>query len=361
MALYASEGDVVLVDARRGWRSSATGHIATLLRELFAAGEAPEKLVQLADSIPAVAVAIHWAKGRALPLSAANALALGGFGTLFIELVGRCNERCTHCYASAGPEIGAALAHEEVDAVLRDAAALGFSRVQFTGGDPLLCKFLPDVAVSSRALGIEVREIYTNGLALSARLLESLLPAEPCFAFSFYSHHPETHDAITQTPGSQKRTLEAIARVVAAGLPVRAAIVATDSNHGDIEATMGLLRDTGVSTISVSGSFEVGRGQLFDAALPAAPTAVGSHSGTAGTSGKLCVTYEGDVVPCIFARDLPLGNIRERSLRDIAESPRRRRLLESTDDLLTRIGRELSCSGCRLTRTALHLQGGRGR
>jgi len=357
MAVFAGD-EVVLVDARRGWHSSATGHIAALLRELFAAGETPAKLALLAESIPALAAAIHWAKSRALPLSAANALSLGGFGTLFLELVGRCNERCTHCYASAGPEVGAALSRTEVDAVLADAAALGFSRVQLTGGDPLLCKFLPEAALRTRELGIEVCEIYTNGLALSARLLEALLPARPCFAFSFYSHRPETHDAITQTAGSQKRTLEAIERVLAAGLSARAAVVATADNHAEVADTVAFLNDVGVTRVSVSESFEVGRGQRFSAPLPDTAAHAGSHSGVASQEGKLCVTYDGDVVGCIFARDLPLGNIRERSLRDIAESPRRRRSLESTDELLARVGRELSCTSCRLTRTALHVHRG---
>ena len=359
LARYRGDG-VILVDARSGWSSTATGEIAAHLRELFEDGHPNQRLQGLADAVPAVATAIRWATGQSVPLSASGALTLGGFGTLFVELVGRCNERCVHCYASASPDIGDHLSFAEVESILADAASLGFERVQFTGGDPLLCKFLPEAVSQAKALGIATREIYTNGLALSQRLLDALLPGEPCFAFSFYSHRAEVHDAITQTPGSQERTLDAIRRVLDAGCSARAAVVVTPENAADVEGTVAVLENAGVDLVSVSSTFEVGRGELFTAETRSSSSPlVGSHSGTTRTSGKLCVTYTGDVVPCIFARDRRLGSIRDRSLREIAESPTRRVNLETTEQLLKRIGRELSCTGCRLTTTALHLEGGR--
>src|SRR5690606_35876914 len=101
---------------------------------LFDSGATTSRLDELAESLPSIAAARSWADDTHLPLTPSAALSLGRFDTLFIELVGQCNERCVHCYASSSPEIRAKLEHREVESILADAAALGFTRVQFTGG-----------------------------------------------------------------------------------------------------------------------------------------------------------------------------------------------------------------------------------
>jgi len=68
-------------------------------------------------------------------------------------------------------------------------------------------------------------EIYTNGTLLSDARLDELAPHRPSFAFSFYSHRQEIHEAITRTPNSHELTIQAIRRTLSRGLPVRVSIV----------------------------------------------------------------------------------------------------------------------------------------
>ena len=105
-------------------------------------------------------------------------------------------------------------------AVLDDAAALGFARIQFTGGDPLVSPHLVPAVEYAAARGLHAIEVYTNGFALGDTLFEQLRPHGVAFAFSFYSADAAIHDAITRTPGSQRRTLAAIDRALRAGLAV---------------------------------------------------------------------------------------------------------------------------------------------
>src|SRR5690606_31241235 len=118
---------------------------------------------------------------------------------------------CVHCYADASPEVNTSLPLDACQQALVDAKALGFVRVQFTGGDPLLYKELPQLVEQAASLGLRP-EVYTNGLSLGPSLLGKLAPHCPGFAFSFYSANAEVHDQITRVPGSQERTLRPTAR-----------------------------------------------------------------------------------------------------------------------------------------------------
>lgn len=334
-----------LVDACTSARVEATGAFAHALLQMLR-GEGNGALLAAVSGETALGRMLGRLRGaRPFPLSPAVSLELDGFDILFVELVGRCNERCVHCYAGSGPSVAAALTRDQCEAVIDDAAAIGFSRVQFTGGDPLLCAFLPQLAQRTHAVGVRV-EVYTNGLALSQRLVDALVPASPSLAFSFYCDDAAIHDAITQTPGSHARTSDAIGRAVASGLDVRAAVVVMESNAERVEPTLDYLRRLGVPTLSVTGTFAVGRG-----ARHAAEHQGFAHRDTRGGGplrhGRLCVTYNGDVVPCIFNRRRVLGRIAERPLRDIVAAPDRAVLpLHTLQD-------ELSCTSCRLTTLAL--------
>jgi MoaA/NifB/PqqE/SkfB family radical SAM enzyme len=283
-----------------------------------------------------------------LPLTALDAVRLDGFDTLFVELVGTCNERCLHCYAESSPQVKAALEQTTCEAIVDDGLALGFQRIQFTGGDPLLCSFLPELV--ERSAGYEVREIYTNGLALGEDLLTRLAPHQPSFAFSYYSHDPAIHDAITRTPGSQRRTRSAMARVIARGLPVRAAIVVLNENVDTVDATIAELEALGVRTVSCGASKSAGRGASFMWRPHANGVSSGGHRAPdAMKQGKLAISYEGKVVPCIFNRSRVLGEV----------SPTRR-LSDVVATLASSPGpaadsAKLSCGSCRTTDYALSM------
>lgn len=362
MVTVTDGGPARVVHAGAGWVTTLDGELSADVAELVSSGAVPPRLRALAGTIAAIEQLLAWLEGRSVPLTAANAIQLDGFGTLFVELVGQCNERCVHCYASSSPEIRAHLDRDVCEAIIDDAATLGVRRLQLTGGDPLLCDFLPALVDRATASAIESVEIYTNGLLLSDRLLTRLAPAQPSFAFSFYSSDPDVHDAITRTPGSQRRTLAAIRRAVGARLAVRASVVVMEGNAHTVDETVAVLRESGVGFVGVSTSFQVGRGEHFPGEVTVGST--DGHRRTASgarvsVSGKLCVTYDGNVVPCIFNRDAVLGNVAQRRLTDIVRdpAPRGRRFL-SNEQALQACRTSLQCSSCRLTSVALYAQGG---
>lgn len=359
--LVAREADGYLVIAASGMRSLVRGAICRHIDESLEAGAATPGLIRLAAAHPALADLVAWLATPAVPLTPYDVVRQDGFDTLFIELLGQCNERCVHCYADSAPTVTDALDRDTVMSVIDQAAEAGFRRIQFTGGDPLLCDFLPEAVVRAAEVGIEHREVYTNGLALSAALLDRLEAGRPSFAFSFYSLDPEIHDRITRTPGSHRRTLAAIDRVVARGLRSRAAIVVMEDNAERVDELVEFLKARGVNSVSWSRTFAVGRGTEVansgSSSRSIGPRTVetGGHSapGSRRGSGKLCVSYTGDVVPCIFQRQSILGNVRSgvplvELLAAGRPGPARRGLPVSDDSRL-----RLQCASCRLTDAAL--------
>lgn len=329
------------------WSASFEGVLAADVARV-ATGTVTPRLEALAKVNEAAAAIASWHAHPWLPLTALDAVRLDGFDTLFVEVVGICNERCQHCYAESGPTVESSLDRATIESIIDDASTLGFRRIQFTGGDPLLCSFLPDMV--ARATSFHQREIYTNGLALTEELLAKLAPSNPSFAFSYYSHDPAIHDAITRTPGSHRRTRAAISRVVARGLPVRAAMVVFNDNVDGVDATVADLKNLGVGFVSTGASMTAGRGNAFawkpNAAANTAQNA-GHRSADARSEGKLCITYEGQVVPCIFNRSRVLGTVSStHRLRDVIAA------LAAAPGPVAEEGK-LSCGSCRLTDFAL--------
>ncbi len=355
LVVVESPALVTVMVPATGWVSKLTGELARDAAALLSSNEKSARLEALGDSHLGVRTLLQLASQTSVIATAEAALRLEGFDTLFVELVGRCNERCSHCYAGSGPEISAALSKAECESIIDDAAELGFTRIQFTGGDPLLCKFLPELVERAQLREIATREIYTNGLALSPALLDRLAPLSPCFAFSFYSHDPAIHDGITNTPGSYERTTDAIVRTLCLGLSARVAVIAMPENADDLEETLEYLRTLGVQSVSSSGTFGVGRGSHFEPRAAPTGNAHGGGGGPGRITGKLCVTYEGKVVPCIFNRDMELGDIRDRRLIDIAVHPDHpRKSLATREQFLSQCGSDIQCASCKLTACALH-------
>lgn len=349
-----------IVDFAAGRSFRAEGQLAREARDLVAGGGAGPRLRLLGGEHPAAASLARLAGEKGVPLTPAAALELGGFDTFFLELTGTCNERCVHCYAESGPRVTTALDRATCEAAVDAAAAIGFRRIQFTGGDPLLCPFLPELVERAAERKIAVREVYTNGLLLRDALLDRLAPHRPCFAFSFYSHRPEVHDAVTRTPGSQRRTVAAIRRALGRGLEVRAAVVVMEQNAGDVAATVELLESLGVAEIGVAGSRPVGRGRLYEGSWESGRHGrEGVHRGSdARGRGSLCVTWDGRVVPCIFNRSDLLGRLPQERLADVARRPRRPRATALDGGaLLERCRRSLQCVGCQATAYLLRVAG----
>lgn len=227
---------------------------------------------------------------------------------LWLELTGKCNLRCIHCYADSGPyrRLHDEMVPEDWENVLEQAADLGCRAVQFIGGEPTMYPALARLIERARELGFTFVEVYTNGTMLNPRLKETFLRHHVHLAFSVYSASPQIHDRVTQQDGSLESTLASIRWALASGLGVRAGIIEMDANAGETERTRELLEAMGVSKIGVDRIRGIGRG--------GSPRPVESQLHElcgACTSGKATVNSTGEIFPCPMSRFWVVGRVRD--------------------------------------------------
>lgn len=270
-------------------------------------------------------------------------------GMLFIEVTDKCNERCIHCYADSSPERTDFLSLTAITDTLDQALDFGTPFVQFTGGDPLIHPNIIEIVSYAAKLPFKGIEIYTNGLLLHEKMLKKLAPYKPQLSFSIYADRPEIHDAITRLPGSWKRTLDAMKRSNAAGLKIRAGIVLMEENIECAERMPAFLHEhleMGIDQIRFDAVNQVGRGKALTMLQGITP----SHSSSSGPDrkGKLCIAANGDVYPCIFARNFKLGNIANQSLKTIFSSMQHKKPDKNDSKRWNSCSEQLSCGDCRI-------------
>jgi len=224
---------------------------------------------------------------------------------LWLELTRKCNLRCEHCYADSEPslDLRGPMTFDRWKTVLAEARALGCERVQFIGGEVLLVPYLEQLISEARAIGFAFIEVYTNATAVTSSTIEYFKKYSVSVASSFYSCNASVHDQITHRRGSWQKTVSALTRLKAADLSIRVGVIALPSNAPDVDAAVSFVRDLGISDVGIDHVRSIGRAKELR-------PAVGYFEELCGQCGRnrLCITVDGEVLPCIMARSTTLGN-----------------------------------------------------
>jgi MoaA/NifB/PqqE/SkfB family radical SAM enzyme len=244
---------------------------------------------------------------------------------LWLEVTGRCNLRCVHCYNASGPEGDhGTMTSTDWRNVIEEAATLGVENVQFIGGEPTLHPDLASLVRHALNCGLGV-EVYSNlARPLPPELWEVLVLPGVRLATSYYAIDTLTHELVTAGPaGSHRRTRANIVEALGRDIPLRVGVVQVTEDQ-DVEAAVADLRELGVAEVNVDRLRQVGRGVRDQE--PGVEQLCGRCA-----DGVLTVTPSGDVLPCVFARWLVLGNARETGLGEIhdAAEPTRAQLRSS--------------------------------
>ncbi|MGH3516658.1 MAG: radical SAM/SPASM domain-containing protein [Haloechinothrix sp.] len=227
---------------------------------------------------------------------------------LWLEITGRCQLECVHCYADSSP-VGTHGTMTAADwcRVIDEAAEMGVRTVQFIGGEPTLHADLTELInhALSRALAVEV---FTNLVHVTDKLWDTFAQPGVSLATSYYSDDPEEHAAITGRP-SHPRTKANIEEAARRGIPLRAGVIdlgegqRTEQAHDELVAL-------GVPKIGYDRLRQVGRG-VRDQHESAAQLC-----GQCG-DGVAAVGPDGSVTPCIMARWQRVGSVHDTPLGEI--------------------------------------------
>lgn len=247
-----------------------------------------------------------------------------GLSFLWLEITGKCQLNCAHCYADSGP-LGThgLMTVEQWKAVIDQAVDVGVKWVQFIGGEPTLHPGLVDLIHYCLARTMRV-EVFSNLVTIRDDLWEVFSCPGVSLATSFYSDSMTEHEQITGRRGSYLKTTKGITEAVSRGIPIRVGVIGVRSGQ-HVEEAVKDLKALGVSDIGIDYLRQVGRGQRDER------QSVSQLCGNCA-NGVLAIGPDGLVWPCVFTRWLPVGNIREASLRSIMQS---RNLIQTREDLVS--------------------------
>jgi uncharacterized Fe-S cluster-containing radical SAM superfamily protein len=245
-------------------------------------------------------------------LRAIDSVELGSLSFLWLELTGKCNLECVHCYADSGPR------HPLIDQMktsdwtrlIEEAAHIGCKTLQFIGGEPTLHPDLGQLCAIARDLGIREIEVFTNATRLDETLLDCFRDHKVGVASSFYSCDPNTHDLITGRPRSWAKTVRGFHKVIAAGIPLRVGVIEMDQNRAHCDEALGFLRSIGVRRVRVDRIRGVGRGLVQVTCCGEEDSPFDQLCGQCW-KGRLCVDPSGMAYPCVMARRWPIADVRD--------------------------------------------------
>lgn len=188
---------------------------------------------------------------------------------LRIELGLDCPLRCRHCSANAAPGHPLALDTGMARRLIAEFAAMGGEEVTFTGGEPLVSKYLLDLLTDATTRGLTTA-VFTSGIvfgeagqiAVSREHLATLAPLLGRAVFSLYAIDAATHDGITSAPGSRLLTVTALRRAMSAGIRAELHFVPTRGNFRDLPALVREAARLGVQVIRVIRYVPHGRGRM---------------------------------------------------------------------------------------------------
>jgi len=323
-----------------------------------------------------------------LPYSVSNAEQMytekvGGITSVMLELTYRCSEKCIHCY-----NVGATRNDDEVSTrgdreemtlddylrVIDELYEQGLIKVCLTGGDPFSKSFVWELIDYLYNKGIAF-DVFTNGQRI-INDIERLANYYPrLVGVSIYSGIAEVHDYITRIRGSWEKSMSVVRQLSTLGVPMNLKCCVMRPNVksyymvADIAKQYGAVPQFEISlTDSIEGDRCVSKYLrmtkeqleivLRDDNIPLyvgkeAPNYGGQpkimHQSPCGAGkNSLCITPEGNVIPCCAFHTL-LGNIKEFGINDIISNSKELAYWkEMTLNDYEECGRYDYCSYCNL-------------
>ena len=149
-----------------------------------------------------------------------------------------CNMKCGFCFATFQDINRDILPKGHLDRensilVLESLALAGFRKINFAGGEPTLCPWLPDLINQARELGLTT-SLVTNGSCINAEWLDRLQGSLDWVALSIDSLDPDTLLRIGRTtrsgPMSERDYQDAIGALREYGIRLKINTVVTRAN-----------------------------------------------------------------------------------------------------------------------------------
>ncbi len=256
-----------------------------------------------------------------------------------LEITHRCNLKCLHCYLechSNEPQPDE-LSATEMAGVLDQLFEMGVYYVTFSGGEPFCRPDIFQVMSHAKEQGLFF-SIMTNGTLVTEPVADRIKDVGTLGVdVSLYGATPTTHETVTGVPGSFAKAIHAIKLLRQRKVRVGVKTMMMKCNVREHKQIESIVREFGAAyrldpiifpKVGWPGSADnirmddeqlrtliVERDWVPDD-CDRLTTNLQSHLICSAGRTRCTISPQGDVFPCTMWR-VPLGNLREKSFRDI--------------------------------------------
>lgn len=167
-----------------------------------------------------------------------------------LELTGRCNLRCQHCYLGNQEDQHARYAEERdteaVKASLKEWADAGCLYLLITGGDPMMRNDFAEIYRYACELGLLVT-VFCDGILVDDAVIELFKEFPPRkVEVSIYGATAETYELVTRVPGSHALAWQGIDLLCRNGIRVGLKTVLLSLNEHELDAMEAQAKERGL-------------------------------------------------------------------------------------------------------------------
>jgi len=309
--------------------------------------------------------------------------------SVHLEASGKCNMRCVHCYQAKYVKIGEELSFTEIICLLDDLQAMQVNNVGISGGEPLMMVHLGEVLAAIEDRDMRISALFSNGLLINNDFVEMIKTRRSQFSlFISLDSTPNGNLSFRGVLGDNSRSvlnriIENIKLLVSSGRSVVINTVVNTENINHLNEMYELVSNLGVDSWRIgfpkmtpefkgySETFNVKWNNIAESCLALLKRHLKGNTpfhlqieylfreelfkqglqmlsdkdfvcDYEGRRSECCVKPNGDVVSCAYCSDLPVGNIRKSSIRDIWYSSEMEKIKT------IRIGDVIDCKGCKI-------------
>ena len=177
----------------------------------------------------------------------------------------RCNLRCLHCYSTSDcARRDAELDTTQAKKFLADTLEINAPVVLFSGGEPLLRPDLLELLAEAKRLGLRT-VISTNGTLIDEQIAAKLKDASLSYIGISLDGPEQIHDEFRQSKGAFKATLKGIQNCLNAGLRTGLRFTITKTNHLQVPLVYDIAAENKIRRICFYHLIRSGRATKLEA------------------------------------------------------------------------------------------------